>query len=159
MDRRKSLDVCPISLPNINEDNFDFHDCDTLYDMIRIEIAIITAVSKTARDKRQTASKGRWNIAEVRHLPSPIGVTVTSYVKGVLKDSNVHAQRAAKRPTIGRESWYAARTRMKKIQELHGTESATNHSTPLVICPYRQESIGITVMRISSIDIHVGGSN
>lgn len=106
----------------------------------------MTAVSKIARDSTLTASKGRWNVGKTVHVPSPIGVTVTTYANGMMKESKVLAQKTANNPIIIRDSLYAARTLRKNIQELQGTDNVTSHLTAVARSPKRQESSGITVV-------------
>ena len=146
---RNTLDVCPISFPKIRQYSFDFHEFDRLYDIIRIEIATITAVSKRTTKEREITSTFRWNVNPVKQRSSPSGIEVSLYVKGVPRAISVPHQRPKNDHLMKRESWYIARTRARKIQVVQGTERATDHSTASASFLYMQVSAWTTIRSIS----------
>ena len=102
---RSNLEVCPISFPNTREDTLDFHESERLYDIIRMEIAIMTAVSNSVNAAKERASRRRRNMRVTKQFPSPNGIEGSVYVNGVPMEIKVSAQRKRNTPLMRRESW------------------------------------------------------
>lgn len=125
---RNILEVSPISFPKMKQNIFDFHESDRLYDIIRMDIATMIVVSKSVIKDTATTTGYRWNSKDVAHRSLPSGVDLSLYITGMPKEINVVHQRIKKDDMRIRELLYKARMRTKKIQVLHGTETAVAHS-------------------------------